>query len=188
MKTTLMNRIRILLPVLACLLAAQPATAQDVDLRNEPGYLDLDSIHGWFDEEPWLEVNVKGALLRLVTEASRNEDPELSNVLQGLKAIEVRGYPLTPEQFEEVGRRTGDLAKQLEARGWDTVVRVREQNERVNIYMKVNDDVIAGLVVMVLEPDNEEGAVFVNIVGDIDPEQIGKIGQKFNIDPLSDLN
>ena len=188
MKTYPMKRLCFLIPAVACLLAVQTATAQDLDLRNEPGYLDLDSINGWFDEEPWLEVNVKGALLRLVTEASRGEDPELSDVLRRLKAIEVRGYPLTPEQFDEIGRRTGDLAKQLEARGWDTVVRVREQNERVNIYMKVNEDVVAGLVVMVLEPDNEEGAVFVNIVGDIDPEQIGKIGQKFNIDPLSDID
>lgn len=182
------TRIALLIPVLAGLLAVCPAAAQDVDLRSEPGYLDLDGINGWFDEEPWLEVNVKGALLRLVTEASRNEDPELSQVLERLKAIEVRGYPLTPTQFEEIGNRTGDLAKQLEARGWDTVVRVREESERVNIYMKVNEDVIAGLVVMVLEPDEDEGAIFVNIVGDIDPEQIGKIGQKFNIDPLSDLN
>ena len=188
MKPYIMKRITILIPILACLIAARPTAAQDIDLSAEPGYLDLNDIQGWFDEEPWLEVNVKGALLRLVTEAARHDDPELSDLLGRLKAIEVRGYPLTPAQFDEIGKRTGDLAKQLESRGWDTVVRVRERDERVNIYMKVNEDVIAGLVVMVLEPDNEEGAVFVNIVGDIDPEQIGKIGQKFNIDPLSDLN
>lgn len=173
--------------LLASAAAVSPASAQQVDLRNEPGYLDLSSIEGWFDEEPWLEINIKGALLRLVTEASRNEDPELTSLLQKLKAIEVRGYPLTPAQFENIGRRTGDLAKQLESRGWDTVVRVRERDERVNIYMKVTDDVIAGLVVMVLQPDEDEGAVFVNIVGDIDPEEIGRIGRKFDIDPLSDI-
>lgn len=174
--------------VVAAALAAQPAAAQDADLRNDPGYLDLASIEGWFDEEPWLEVNIRGALLRLVTEASRNEDPELTRLLQKLKAIEMRGYPLTPQQFETIGRRTGDLAKQLESRGWDTVVRVREKDERVNIYMRVADDVIAGLVVMVLQPDEEEGAVFVNIVGDIDPAEIGKIGRRFDIDPLSDIH
>ncbi|MEX0601036.1 MAG: DUF4252 domain-containing protein, partial [Rhodothermales bacterium] len=76
-------------------------------------------------------------------------------------------------------------AKELEAQGWETVVRVREEDQRVNVYMKVRDDVIAGLVVMVLEPDDEEGAVFVNIVGDINPEQIGRIGRALDIDPLS---
>lgn len=179
---------RITLSVLAAALAfafaAAPAGAQD--LRNEPGYLDLAGIDGWFDDEPWLEVNIKGALLRLVTEASRGEDPELTSILSKLKAIEVRGYPLTHAQFEDIGRRTGSLASELEGRGWDTVVRVREDDQRVNIFMKVQEDVIAGLVVMVLEPDDEEGAVFVNIVGDINPEEIGRIGRKFNIDPLSD--
>lgn len=179
--------IRCVLPMLACIMMVAPAAGQDADLRSEPGYLDLASIDGWFDQEPWLEVNVKGALLNLVTEASRGEDPELSTLLERLKAIEVRGYPLTPEQFDDIGRRTGELARHLEERGWDTIVRVREREERVNIYMKMNGDAIAGLVVMVLEPDDEEGAVFVNIVGEIDPEQIGKIGQKFNIDPLSDI-
>ncbi|MEX0820513.1 MAG: DUF4252 domain-containing protein [Rhodothermales bacterium] len=170
---------------LSALTAARPAAAQVDDLRNEAGYLDLDGIAGWFEEEPWLEVNIRGALLRLVTEASRSEDPELTSILENLKAIEVRGYPLTPAQFEDVGRRTGVLAKELEAQGWETVVRVREEDQRVNVYMKVRDDVIAGLVVMVLEPDDEEGAVFVNIVGDINPEQIGRIGRALDIDPLS---
>lgn len=170
----------------ALLVAALPAAAQDADLRSDPGYLDLAGIDGWFDEEPWLEVNIRGALLRLVTEASRDEDPELTSLLQKLKAIEVRGYPLTPQQFDDIGRRTGALAQELEDRGWETVVRVREDEQRVNVYMKVLDEAIAGLVVMVLEPDDREGAMFVNIVGDIDPEQIGKIGRTFNIDPLSD--
>ena len=181
----------ILLSILAAGLfvaAAAPAAAQD--LRNDPGYLDLASIEGWFDEEPWLEVNIKGALLRLITEASKNEDPELTSLLGKLKAIEVRGYPLSPSQFKDISKRTSTLSRQLESKGWETVVRVRERTgdeEQVNIYLKTNRDIIAGLVVMVLQPDDEEGAVFVNIVGDIDPAEIGRLGRKFNIDPLEDL-
>jgi hypothetical protein len=167
----------------AATLSVRPAAAQD--LRNEAGYLDLDGIDGWFEDEPWLEVNIRGALLRLVTEAARGEDPELTGILEKLKAIEVRGYPLTPAQFDDIGQRTGSLARELEDRGWETVVRVREDEQRVNIFMMVEEDAIAGLVVMVLEPDDEEGAVFVNIVGDINPEEIGRIGRQFNIDPLS---
>jgi hypothetical protein len=184
-----MKRILLFLSLCAAvILSAPPVKAQD--LRSDPGYLDLTSIEGWFDQEPWLEVNIKGALLKLITEASRNEDPELTSLLGKLKAIEVRGYPLSPAQFADIGRRTSLLSKQLESKGWETIVRVRErrdENQQVNIFMKVNRDVIAGLVVMVLQPDEEEGAVFVNIVGDIDPAQIGKIGQKFNINPLEDI-
>ncbi len=181
---------------LFCLFAAavifsaghfQTAIAQD-DLRRDPGYLDLTDVEEWFDTEPWLEVNIKGALLSLITEASKAEDdPELTSILGKLKAIEVRGYPLTSAMFEDIDRRTSLLAKRLEGQGWDTIVRVREDDERVNVYLKSDGKTIAGLVVMVLDPSDDDGAIFVNIVGDIDPQQIGRIGRKFNIDPLSDI-
>ncbi len=185
-----MKRYLFCLIAAALLLAAarpQAARAQ-VDLREDPGYLDLTSIEDWFDTEPWLEVNIKGALLSLITEASKaEEDPELTSILSKLKAIEVRGYPLKPAMFEDIDRRTSQLAKRLEGQGWETVVRVRENEERVNVYLKSDGKTIAGLVVMVLDPSDDDGAIFVNIVGDIDPQQIGRIGQKFNIDPLSDI-
>lgn len=178
-----------LLAVSILFIAVQPqaASAQD-DLRRDPGYLDLTSVEDWFESEPWLEVNIKGALLSLITEASKVEDdPELTSILSKLKAIEVRGYPLHPSMFDDIDRRTNELAKRLEGQGWETVVRVRENEERVNVYLKSDGKTIAGLVVMVLDPSEDEGAIFVNIVGDIDPQQIGRIGKKFNIDPLSDI-
>ena len=159
------------------------AVAQQL-LEDEPGYLDLTSVDGWFDSEPWLEVNIKGALLRLVAEASRYEDPDLTDLLYKLKAIQVRGYPLSFSRYDDIENRTADLARQLEDRGWDTVARVRDRDERVDVYVKVHNDAIAGMVVMVLEPGSDDGSVFVNIVGEIQPEEIGRIGSKFNIGPL----
>jgi len=154
------------------------------DLSEDPGYLDLQDVEEWFDAEPWLEVNIKGALLRLVAEASRYEDPDLTDLLNKLKAIQVRGYSLSHSRYDDIKNRTAALARRLEDQGWDTVARVRDRDERVDIYVKVHDDAIAGMIVMVLEPGSDDGSVFVNIVGDIQPEQIGRIGSKFNIGPL----
>ncbi len=42
------------------------------------------------------------------------------------------------------------------------------------------------MVVMSVEAGSDQ-AVFVNIVGDIDPEQIGRIGQKFQIKGMREL-
>lgn len=174
--------------VLGILLASgtSPAASAQNTLLREPGYMDLSTVDDWFQDEPWLEVNIKGALLKLVAEASRYEDPELTDLLLKLKAIEVRGYKLDRSDYQRIERRTSDLAKRLEAQGWDTVARVRERGERTDIYMKVQNGAIAGLAVLVLEPGSNDGAVFVNIVGEIDPEQIGRIGSKFNIGPLQD--
>jgi hypothetical protein len=184
MKTYLPRLSLLLLGLLLAGLAG-PARAQD-RLDRDPGYLDLGTVEEWFDAEPWLEVNIKGALLKLVAEASRYEDPELTRLLLKLKAIEVRGYPLSWSQYDAVERRTSELARTLEDQGWDTVARVRERNERTDVYLKVVDGAIAGMAVMVLEPGSDDGAVFVNIVGEIDPEEIGRLGSKFNIGPLQD--
>lgn len=183
MKTILV--VRALVICAAMLLTTAGSLRAQTDLMKEPGYLDLRHVEDWFDGEAWLEVNIQGALLKLVAEASRREDPELTDLLLKLKAIQVRGFPLSHEGYRDVERRTEELAKRLQGMGWETVARVRESGERVDIYLKEQNGRIAGLVVMVLEPGSDDGSVFVNIVGEIDPEQIGRIGSKFSIDPLT---
>lgn len=175
---------RILLCAVVLLAVAGTAWAQD--LEDDPGYVDLDAIEGWFDKEPSIIVNVKGALLDLVAEASRYEDPDLADLLRKLKSVQVRGYNLRWADFERVQQQTKVLARRLEAQGWDTVVRVRDDDEDVNIHVRVDDGAIAGMVVMVISPDDDE-TVFVNIVGEIDPAQIGRLGRKFDIEPLDDM-
>lgn len=187
---TMMRNSLSLLALTAVLAASAPDTsyAQD-NLRADPGYLDLTTVEQWFDAEPWLEVNIKGALLNLIVGAAEaEEDPELTNILSKLKAIEVRGYPLTSQNFDDIDRQTRQLAGRLESQGWETVVRLRDDDERVNVFLKSNGNSIAGLVVMVLDPSDDDGAMFVNIVGDIDPREVGRIGQRFDIDPLSNLD
>lgn len=158
------------------------ARAQN-QLRNDPGFVDFAEIDRWFDSEARIEVNIHGALLRLVAEASRNEDPDFANVLNRLKGIYVRGYTLPPSQYGKIERNASELGKRLEARGWETVARVREEGDRVDMYINVQDDAIAGLVVMAIA-SGEDDTIFINIVGDIDPEEIGRIGSRFNIDDL----
>ena len=48
------------------------------------------------------------------------------------------------------------------------------------------DDSVEGLVVTVIDSSKKE-LVFVNLVGNIKPEQIATIGKRLNIDPLAKL-
>mgnify|MGYP005719244871 CR=1 FL=1 len=45
---------------------------------------------------------------------------------------------------------------------------------------------LAGIVVLVVERDGE--AVFVNIVGEIDPEDVGRLGHNWEIHGLEDFD
>ena len=173
--------------VLACLLmlGSAPATAQ-APVQNDPGYVDLTALGGVFDVEPTIEVNIHGALLRLVAEASAAEDPDLARLLRRVRGVFVRGFDLTDVNVDAVRRHKDDLAARLERTGWNTFVRVRDRSEDINFYVRLQDEAIAGIIVMSINLI-EDQTVFLNIVGDIDPEEIGRIGRKFGMDDFSDF-
>ena len=160
------------------LLAAAPALAQ-----RSSGYVDLKALgqlDRYFERDATMEVNVEGALMRMVVAASRQEDPELAALLSRLDGVYVVGYRLPPhdmDDFDVLSKRMGDS---LRRNGWTVIVRYRDDKESTQLFAKMKDDQVQGMVVMSVEAGSDQ-AVFVNIVGDIDPEQIGRIGQKFQI-------
>jgi hypothetical protein len=83
-------------------------------------------------------------------------------------------------------KRIQKIRSDLDAKGWERNVNVREKNgEDVGVYTRTRgDEAFEGLVVTVID-SNE--AVLINIVGDIRPEQIVELGESLNIKPLKDL-
>ena len=185
-----------ILPLWATLLlvvAIVPAQAQQVpaDLLNHPGYARFDLIPEQIGEEPNVEVFLKGPLLRLAAEASRFEDPALADMLYKLKAVRVFAYDLEDSANPEVLaadfiQTSQAIADQLGQDTWEQVARIRDEGERIYFYLKTVEERIEGLVVMVMD-DREDEAVFVNIVGEIDPSDIGRIGRRFRIGALDDM-
>jgi len=66
--------------------------------------------------------------------------------------------------------------------GWEKIVRVRDVDEHVYIYMKTTNETIDGLVVISVEYGDE--AAFVNIVGEITPESLELLYGRFSIPEL----
>jgi hypothetical protein len=74
-----------------------------------------------------------------------------------------------------------DASRKLEGDGWQRTVYVRDGTDRVRIYMKPGDPQaakpeIAGFVVMVVD---DSDAVFINVAGPVDPEQLGRLAGGF---------
>lgn len=169
---------RLLFLLVICLAPTAGWAQTGPEVRDLPGFLDLSLVDSWFDREAKIEVNVSGALLGLVQGATEQEEPELSTMLSRLKGLYVRGYAVTPEEARSIGERTNSLARSLTSQGWETVVRVNEEDERVHVYLRSIQNRIAGLVVMVVD---EEETMFVNIVGEIDPSELGRLGSRFDL-------
>ena len=64
-------------------------------------------------------------------------------------------------------------------------MQVNKANEQVQIFMKAGTDTVEGLTVMAV---NDEEAVFLNILGVIDPAQIGKVMNSLNVDVDVDVD
>ena len=156
--------------------------------ETEPGYIDngqlMPSAKGQF-----VEVNLSTTMLKFAARLVAREEPETAELIRGLKSIRVNVVGLddsnragTIEQIESVRRK-------LETQGWTKMVTVRDQNggDNVDIHVKQRgEEAIDGLVVTVIGKKGE--AVFVNIVGNINADQLAKIADKFDIEPLRKMH
>lgn len=143
-------------------------------------FADLSSYYG----EPKVEVNLTASLMNLVGRLAQEDDPEVGEILSNLESIKVRVYNLNGK-LEKASTTIDQVSSRLRNDQWETLVKVNdnEENQKVRIFSKSTDDVIDGVVVMVVSPEKEEGeAVFINIVGQIDLDKIGKVTESLDID------
>lgn len=156
-----------------------------VRAQEDPGYVDFSLFGIPRSADSSMEIFLKAPLLRMISESTRDDDPEFAALLTKLTLIHLQSYPFSAQDAERINARVADAAEWFDrTRDWEQVVRVRERTSSSYISVKIIDDRIAGLLLMVVEPKHE--AFFVNIVGDIDLAQIGRIGRKFNISQLED--
>src|SRR5262249_19675378 len=94
-------------------------------------------------------------------------------LVSGLQAIRVQVAPLKDLDAEKVRARMDQAVRWLEAKGWTAVVRTREKGAESYIYTREIQGQILGLAVLSLEPGKE--AAVINIVGRLDPDQLGRL-------------
>ena len=168
--------------LLTALLFLSVAGAHAQTLESQPGYVPIEELGLFPADKLSVEINIDGPLLRMVAAATKREDPGFSAVLADLKSIKVQVFPLKGVDAGVIKTRIGRSAHWLEGRGWVSMLKVRDQGEETYIYLKQAGDRIDGLTLLSFNPKEE--AVVINIVGRIDPAQIGRIGQSLNLPQL----
>lgn len=137
-------------------------------------------------EGQFVEVNVPTGLITLAARLVEKDQPEVAKVLSGLKLVHVNVIGIDAENRDELQQRAEKVRKELSGKGWERIVTAQQKNQNVSVYLKMADkDVVQGLAAVVL--DGKEHAVFANVVGDIRPEQLAMLGEKFHIDPLKNI-
>lgn len=168
---------------LAAALVAGAVGAQDDEISRDPGFVDFNPRGVLTDGDLEIHISVKSPLIQLVAEATRANDEVLADVLDKLKAVEVHVYNVGDERREAVRQEISRRAQDLGRLGWTEAIAIRLRGARGSVLMRLQGERPVGLAAMYLDDQGE--AVFVNIVGEIDAAQIGRLAAKFNLDVLS---
>lgn len=151
-----------------------------------PGQVDFGRFSASASGGQFVEVNVTSSLISLASKFLEKDQPDVAQVLKGLQLVHVNVIGLDDQNRSDIESRIEAVRKDLEAKGWERIVTVQEKSQDVGVYLKtLNKDTVQGLVVVVKDGKNQ--AVFVNVVGDIKPEQLSMLGEKLHIDPLKHI-
>lgn len=196
-RTAIRNRLRapaLLLLALAALAPAlaRPADAQERERRlppragselvGEPGFVDFADLGVDAPGELSLGVSLSGPILRLVAEATRGEEPGFAELIDKLQGIFAKVYEVPPGERGSTQRLARSTVRRLEARGWHTVVELHDGGASSFLQVRTSGELIQGLAVVFIESDGTTG--FINVVGNITPEEVGRIGRTFDIEAL----
>ena len=167
---------------LALTISGAAAIAGEDPVSLSPGYVDFTELNAEYGE-PRVMINLGTSLLALVG-SMKHEDPMAEKTLKSLQSVRVHVYD-TAGDTRPAAERMQQVNQKMVGLDWEQVVRVREPKDQVDIYIKHNKERIQGLVVMAL--DGEE-AVFVNVLGDIDPRDVGDVVAQIDMVDELDLD
>lgn len=132
-----------------------------------------------------VEVKMDGPMLRWASKFLSAEDPDeqkAAQLVQNLKSIYVRNF-----EFDKEGAYSSAEVEALRSQFgppvWSRVVGVRSERngENVDVYFKLENEKMAGIVIISAEPRE---LTFVNIVGPIEVDQLADLGGEFGIPKL----
>jgi hypothetical protein len=156
------------------------------DEKASVGYVDFGKLSAPASGGEFVEVQISSNLTGMAARLVEKDEPQIADVIRGIKLIRVNVIGLTDENRAEMQQRVGKIREQLDTQKWERIVTAQQKDEDVGVYLKMRgEEAVEGLVVTVLSGNKE--AVLVNIVGNIQPDKIALIGERFNIEPLKEL-
>ena len=175
-----------LLPLVLASVVPAVLAAED-DIRDHPGYVDFTALTAIANVEPTVEVSLKAPLLNLVTNLLRHQDEDAAEFISKLRRVTVNVFDSDAIDVDEIAESMAVIAAELDDKGWERVIRIREDEDHVDVYFRLSDDseIIYGITIMVAEPGD---TVLVNIAGEISISDINALGRRFNIDELVDID
>lgn len=161
---------------LILILFSPSLSAESEGIDSMPGYVDFSALQDVYGE-PRVMINISGFLLQFMSAAASAEDPQAAALMRNLEGVRVNVYD-TAGMMTPALEQIAAVKTLLQKESWQPVIQVKEAGEEVQIFMKGDDQGMQGLTVMTV---NEEEAVFINILGEINPDQLDEVMSNLNI-------
>ena len=150
-----------------------------------PGEVDFGEFTPPNSGGEFVEVNLGSNLIALAARVVPKKQSEVAKLLNSLQLVRVNVIGLDDENRGDLKSRAEKIQKSLKAQGWERIVTAQEKGQDVGVHVKMRGtNSILGVAVIVMKKDQ---AVFINIVGDVTPDQIALVGEQLNIEPLKKL-
>jgi hypothetical protein len=92
---------------------------------------------------------------------------------------------LSKENRDDMKKRVATIRESLDKSGWERIVTAIEKNQDVGVFLKTKDaKTVEGVCVTVIDKDQ---VVLVNVVGNIQPEKLVTVGERFDLEPLKHI-
>ncbi|MBN2415786.1 DUF4252 domain-containing protein [bacterium] len=179
-------RSTLLIIIAAVLVAAVlPVSAQDVDVKKLPGYIDLSKITIPVDAEDVTEIDLGPGLLKMMSRFTGDEEDGEESVFSGVFSIRVKSFEAKGDQLAEIKVIMDEIEAKLRKDKWEQLVRVKQENQYTTVSMLLEGERTIGTMIMSIDDDGE--VLFANIVGNFSMEKIAEFGLGLNDSTLKSL-
>ena len=169
--------------LLAAACAAGLVITATIATAAEPGFVDFGAALAGVSSTKCVEVNLPEPLLAFAATVAKGHDADAAALIKDLKQVRVNVLGIDDKNRAELTARMQKIRADLASEGWLRAVTVQDNGDDVAVLVKLGgNSAVEGLAITVLAKNNE--AVFVNIVGNIDPARITAIGERYGIDHL----
>jgi hypothetical protein len=146
--------------------------------HGNDGFADLDSL-GMRDTDRVISLSIGPTLLRFAASQMDDDQTEVRDLLRSLDGVRIRVYEVNGDSRRVAGRMDR-MSRELQADGWEPVMLIRQENEQTHMLLRMAEDRICGMTVLVLDGATE--AVVINLMGEISPEHFGDVMVALDMD------
>jgi hypothetical protein len=138
-----------------------------------PGYYPIEKMGIFAAEDLEVDVDLGAAMMQVAAGAMEAQDEDLAEMVAKLERVRVQVGTPSGVDAAAVGEAMADAKAKLEGAGWRKILGLEEATEQVYFFALETNGAISGVTGFV--NDTGEEVVLVNIVGDIDPRNLGRV-------------